>query len=57
MVNHINLHKVRLGGKNMQVEFEVVDAPLEYNILLHQKWDLYHEGDRVVYVSCPMLSS
>ena len=30
---HTNTH-VELGGKKMNVEVEVVDGPLEYNILL-----------------------
>ena len=30
--------KVRLGGKTVAIEVEVVDAPLEYNLLLGQNW-------------------
>jgi hypothetical protein len=29
---------MQLGGKTMCVEVEVVDAPLEYNILLGRSW-------------------
>ena len=28
--------KVRLGGKTIAIEVEVVDAPLDYNLLLGQ---------------------
>jgi hypothetical protein len=31
---------MQLGGKTVCVEVEVVDAPLDYNILLGQKLDL-----------------
>ena len=33
---HVILHslKVRLGGKTVAIEVEVVDAPLDYNLLL-----------------------
>ena len=30
--------KVRLGGKIVTIEVEVVDAPLDYNILLGRNW-------------------
>ena len=30
--------KVPLGGKTVAIEVEVVDAPLDYNILLGQNW-------------------
>ena len=30
--------KVRLGGKTFTIEVEVVDAPLEYNLLLGRNW-------------------
>ena len=30
--------KVRLGGKTVVIEVEVVDAPLDYNILLGRNW-------------------
>ena len=30
--------KVRLGGKTIAIEVEVVDAPLDYNILLGRNW-------------------
>jgi hypothetical protein len=30
---------VQLGGKNVCVEVEVVDVPLDYNILLGQSWN------------------
>ena len=30
--------KVQLGGKTVAIEVEVVDAPLDYNILLGQNW-------------------
>ena len=30
--------KVRLGGKIVAIEVEVVDAPLDYNILLGRNW-------------------
>jgi hypothetical protein len=29
---------VQLGGKTVEVEVEVVDAPLDYNLLLGHKW-------------------
>jgi hypothetical protein len=29
---------VQLGGKTVEVEVEVVDAPLDYNILLGRNW-------------------
>jgi hypothetical protein len=29
---------VQLGGKTVEVEVEVVDAPLDYNILLGHNW-------------------
>jgi hypothetical protein len=29
---------VQLGGKTMEVDFEVVDAPLDYNLLLGNNW-------------------
>ena len=30
--------KVRLGGKTITIDVKVVDAPLEYNILLGRNW-------------------
>ena len=30
--------KVQLGGKTIAIEVEVVDAPLDYNLLLGQNW-------------------
>ena len=30
--------KVQLGGKTVAIEVEVVDAPLDYNILLGRNW-------------------
>ena len=30
--------KVQLGGKTMSIKVEVVDAPLDYNLLLGQTW-------------------
>ena len=30
--------KVRLGGKIVSIEVEVVDAPLDYNLLLGRNW-------------------
>ena len=30
--------KVRLGGKTIAIEVEVVDAPLHYNLLLGRNW-------------------
>ena len=30
--------KVHLGGKTVAIEVEVVDGPLDYNILLGQNW-------------------
>lgn len=30
----ISAFLVELGGKNLSVEFEVVDAPIDYNFLL-----------------------
>ena len=30
--------KVRLGGKTVAIEVELVDAPLDYNLLLGQNW-------------------
>ena len=30
--------KVQLGGKTITIEVEVVDAPLDYNILLGRNW-------------------
>ena len=30
--------KVQLGGKTIMIKVEVVDAPLDYNILLGQNW-------------------
>ena len=30
--------KVRLGGKTIVIEVEVVDAPLDYNLLLGRNW-------------------
>ena len=30
--------KVHLGGKTVAIEVEVVDAPLDYNLLLGRKW-------------------
>ena len=30
--------KVQLGGKTVAIEVKVVDAPLDYNILLGQNW-------------------
>ena len=30
--------KVQLGGKTITIEVEVVDVPLEYNILLRRSW-------------------
>jgi hypothetical protein len=29
---------VQLGGKRVEVEVEVVDAPLDYNLLLGHNW-------------------
>ena len=30
--------KVRLGGKNIAIKVEVVNAPLDYNLLLGRNW-------------------
>ena len=30
--------QVQLGGKTMSIKVEVVDAPLDYNILLGRNW-------------------
>ena len=30
--------KVRLGGKTVAIEVKVVDAPLDYNLLLGRNW-------------------
>ena len=30
--------KVYLGGKTIAIEVEVVDAPLDYNLLLGRNW-------------------
>ena len=30
--------KVRLGGKTVTIKAEVVDAPLDYNLLLGRNW-------------------
>ena len=30
--------KVQLGGKTFTIKVEVVDAPLDYNLLLGQNW-------------------
>ena len=30
--------KVHLGGKTVMIEVEVVDAPIDYNLLLGQNW-------------------
>ena len=30
--------KVQLGGKTITIEVEVVDAPLDYNLLLEWNW-------------------
>ena len=30
--------QVHFGGKTVTIEFEVVDVPLDYNILLGQNW-------------------
>ena len=30
--------KVHLGGKTIAIEVEVVDAPLDYNLLLGRNW-------------------
>ena len=30
--------KVQLGGKTVEIEVEVVDAPLDYNLLLGRNW-------------------
>ena len=30
--------KVRFGGKTVAIEVEVVDAPLDYNLLLGRNW-------------------
>ena len=30
--------KFQLGGKTIAIEVEVVDAPLDYNILLGRNW-------------------
>ena len=30
--------KVQLGGKTIAIEVEVVDAPLDYNLLLDRNW-------------------
>ena len=33
--------EVQLGGKTIVIEVEVVDAPLDYNLLLGRNW-MYH---------------
>jgi hypothetical protein len=38
---------VQLGGKTVEVEVEVVDAPLDYNLLLGRNWTY----DMVIVVS------
>ena len=40
MGDHLG-HMVHLGGKTIAIEVEVVDAPLEYNLLLGSNW-MYH---------------
>ena len=37
--------KVVLGGKTIAIEVEVVDVPLDYNILLGQNWILLRQKD------------
>ena len=29
---------IKLGGKNVSIQVEVVDAPLDYNLLLGRNW-------------------
>ena len=36
--------KVQLGGKTVTIEVEVVDAPLDYNLLLGRNW-MYNMRD------------
>jgi hypothetical protein len=38
---------VQLGGKTVEVEVEVVDAPLDYNLLLGRNWTY----DMVIVIS------
>lgn len=43
---------VTLGGKTMNVEVEVVDAPIEYNLLLGQSWTYAMEEVPSSYFRC-----
>ena len=43
---------VTLGGKTMNVEVEVVDAPIDYNLLLGQSWTYAMEVVPSSYFRC-----
>ena len=43
---------VTLGGKTMNVEVEVVDAPIDYNMLLGQSWTYAMEAVPPSYFRC-----
>ena len=48
--------KVRLGGKTVAIEVEVVDAPLDYNLLLGKNW-MYSASHCIFHVSRCILST
>ena len=43
---------VTLGGKTMTVEVEVVDAPIDYNLLLGRSWTYVMEAVPSSYFKC-----
>jgi hypothetical protein len=43
---------VTLGGKTVNVEVEVVDAPIDYNLLLGQSWTYAMEAVPSSYFRC-----
>ena len=48
--------KVRLGGKTVAIEVEVVDAPLDYNLLLGRNWMYSKQSNSFFSISSCMLS-
>jgi hypothetical protein len=48
---------MQLEGKTLCVEVEVVDVPLDYNLVLGQSWNLRNDFDCILYFLCILISS
>ena len=48
----VPLFPVKLGGKTVNVEVEVVNAPIDYNLLLGRSWTYAMEAVPSSYFRC-----